>query len=547
MLKIRINWIIGIVSLAMIALLVIQFYQVSQQYDQKSEEFREKVKTLIERIAIRHEKAMELRKYLHVVNKDFSPEYKDILKQEFQNLLTSQESISIRDTVLLENGKFNKYLIIQGSAFDTISGLKTEHQVLAKDVRNIQQIFNQDIVKSKQAKSEQVSNQLDQRVMQQIFKKSKLINEMLFVAFHDNTFIAPEKRIDIHFLDSIIAYEARMDKLPKEFRFVVKNETHEAIQCTSRTVHYVSALDTSNTFKTQLFPSNMLDESLFLYLKFPTEKSFLFHEMFIPFSISLLLVLLILYAISYMFKTIITQKKLSELKNDFISNMTHEFKTPIATISLACQALRDKDLINEDTQKTEPFVHMIDQENKRLELLVERILQSAAIDKKDVELNKEDINLTEIVEELCKHAQFRIKDLGGEIIKNLDISPIHIIADKMHTVNVISNLIDNAIKYSKETPKVTVELTKNQESIVIKIKDEGIGIPKEHIGKIFDKLYRIPTGNIHNVKGFGLGLSYVKAIITLNQWKLNVKSHVNIGSEFSILIPLTTKNEAHGK
>ncbi len=547
MLKIRINWIIGIVSLAMISLLLIQFYQVSQQYNQKSEEFKDKVKTLIERIAIRHEKAIELRKYLHVVNKDFSPEYKDILKKEFQNLLTSEESISIRDTVLLENGKFNKYLIIQGSAFDTISGLKTEHQVLAKDVRNIQQIFNQDIVKSKQAKSEHVSNQLDQRVMQQIFKKSKLINEMLFVAFHDNTFLAPEKRIDIHFLDSIIAYEARMDKLPKEFRFVVKNESNEAIHFNTTTSHYACAIDTTNAFKTQLFPSNIIDESLFLYLKFPTEKSFLFHEMFIPFSISLLLVLLILYAISFMFKTIITQKKLSELKNDFISNMTHEFKTPIATISLACQALRDKDLMGEENKKTEPFVHMINQENNRLELLVERILQSAAIDKKDIELKKEEINLTEILEELCAHAQFRIKDLGGEIIQNLDVIPIHIIADKMHTVNVISNLIDNAIKYSKETPKVTVELMKNPQFIVINIKDEGIGIPKEHIGKIFDKLYRIPTGNVHNVKGFGLGLSYVKAIITLNDWKLDVKSQENIGSEFGIQIPLTTKNEAHGK
>jgi two-component system phosphate regulon sensor histidine kinase PhoR len=248
-----------------------------------------------------------------------------------------------------------------------------------------------------------------------------------------------------------------------------------------------------------------------------------------------------------MFKTIITQKKLSELKNDFISNMTHEFKTPIATISLACQALRDKDIMGEDNKKTEPFVHMINQENNRLELLVERILQSAAIDKKDIELKKEEINLTEILEELCAHAQFRIKDLGGEIIKNLDVSPIHIISDKMHTVNVISNLIDNAIKYSKETPKVTVELMKNSQYITLNIKDEGIGIPKEHIGKIFDKLYRIPTGNLHNVKGFGLGLSYVKAIITLNQWQLKVKSQENIGSEFSIQIPLTTKNEAHGK
>ncbi len=535
--KIRINWIVGIVAIAMVSLLLIQFYQVSQQYDRKSEEFKDKVKTLIERIAIRHEKAIELRKYMHVVNKDFSPEYKDILKKEFQNLLTAEESITIRDTVLLENGKFNKYLLIQGEAFDTISGLKTNHQVLAKDVRNIQQLFNQDIVKSKQGANEEVSSQLDHRVMRQIFKKSKLINEMLFVAFHDNSYIEPEKRIDIHFLDSIIAFETRTDKLPTEFRFGIKNEGNEAVHFCSSTPHYSCKIDTTDAIKTVLFPSNIIDESLYLYLKFPTEKSFIFHEMFIPFAISMLLVLLMVYAISYMFRTIITQKKLSELKNDFISNMTHEFKTPISTISLACQAMSDKDMMGEEATKTAPYINMIHQENKRLELLVERILQSAAIDKKDIEIKSEDINLTEVVMELCRNAQFRIKDLGGEIVENIDVKVIHIQGDKMHTVNVISNLIDNAIKYSKEIPRVTVGLTRIENSIFLSIKDEGIGIPKVHISKIFDKLYRIPTGNVHNVKGFGLGLSYVKAIVTLNSWKLDVKSQENIGSEFTIQIP----------
>ena len=540
--KIRINWIIGIVAIAMISLLLIQFYQFSQQYDQKSEEFKDKVKTLIERISIRHEKAIELRKYMHVVNNDFSPEYKDILKKEFQNLLTSEESITIRDTVLVENGKFNKYLLIQGAAFDTISGLKTKHQVLAKDVKHIHQLFNQDIVKSKHANSEQVSNQLDQRVMRQIFKKSKLINEMLFVAFHDNSYLEPEKRIDINFLDSIIAFEVRADKLPSEFKFSIKNENNESVHFCSSTPHYSCKIDTIDSFKTVLFPSNIIDESLYLYLKFPTEKSFIFHEMFIPFAISFLLVLLMVFAISYMFRTIITQKKLSELKNDFISNMTHEFKTPISTISLACQVMNDKDMMGEEATKVAPYVDMIYQENKRLELLVERILQSAAIDKKDIELKSELINLTEVVYELCRNAQFRIKDLGGEIIEKIDVKPIQILGDKMHTVNLISNLIDNAIKYSKETPIVTVSLTRVENSIFLSIKDEGIGIPKAHISKIFDKLYRIPTGNVHNVKGFGLGLSYVKAIVTLNGWKLDVKSQEKIGSEFTIQIPIKSYN-----
>jgi two-component system phosphate regulon sensor histidine kinase PhoR len=132
-----------------------------------------------------------------------------------------------------------------------------------------------------------------------------------------------------------------------------------------------------------------------------------------------------------------------------------------------------------------------------------------------------------------------MQSVNGELIEDIDIHPVYIYADRMHTSNVVSNLIDNAIKYSNENPKVTVTLLKRVDSILLSIKDEGIGISKEHISKIFDKLYRIPTGNIHNVKGFGLGLSYVKAIVQLNGWKLDVKSKINEGSEFSIVIPNT--------
>jgi two-component system phosphate regulon sensor histidine kinase PhoR len=149
----------------------------------------------------------------------------------------------------------------------------------------------------------------------------------------------------------------------------------------------------------------------------------------------------------------------------------------------------------------------------------------------------EKINLTDIVNDLCNKAQFRIQGNGGELLMKIDETPIFIQGDKMHTTNVVSNLIDNAIKYSKESPKITVTLTKLSNEILLSIQDEGIGISKEHISKIFDKLYRVPTGNVHNVKGFGLGLSYVKAITNLNQWKLDVKSQINVGSTFIIRIP----------
>ena len=534
--KLRMDVVIGFVASAMIALLLIQFYQVSQLYDRKSIEFNAKVQTLVERIAMRHEKAVEIKKYLHVVHKDISPEYKDILKAEFQNLLTAKSSVSIKDTMLLENGKLEKYLAIEGMSDDSVTGLKTKHQVLARDVSQINEVLNKDMNLTR-SDNNAVARELDQRVMRQIFKKSRVINEMLFAAFHDNTYTAPEKRIDLAFLDSIICYEVCQDKLPMDFEFVLVNSENNALKYPYPSPRYNLKMDTIHAATAMIFPSNILDESIRIFLKFPSKKSYLFKEMEMPLTISLLLVILIAVAISYMFHTILTQKKLSELKNDFISNMTHEFKTPISTISLACQAMNDKDMMGEIVERTTPFVKMIQDENKRLEILVERILQSATIDKGDIPLKMEKINLTDIVQDLCKNAEFRIQGNLGELNKKIDEEAIIIQGDKMHTTNVISNLIDNAIKYSKERPKISVSLSRQNHEIILSIKDEGIGISKEHINKIFDKLYRVPTGNVHNVKGFGLGLSYVKAIVTLNQWKLDVKSQINEGSEFIIRIP----------
>jgi two-component system phosphate regulon sensor histidine kinase PhoR len=237
-----------------------------------------------------------------------------------------------------------------------------------------------------------------------------------------------------------------------------------------------------------------------------------------------------------MFRTIITQKKLSEMRNDFINNMTHEFKTPISTISLACEAMGDKEMMAGDLAHASIFVKMIDDENKRLGVLVERILQTAILDRGELKLKFETINFTELVKDVCEHAVFRLQSVNGELNEIIPQESIFIVGDRMHTTNVVSNLIDNAIKYSKENPSILVSLKKEGARTTLSIKDYGIGISKEHISKIFDKLYRIPTGNLHNVKGFGLGLSYVKSIVESNGWNIEVKSKLNEGSEFTLII-----------
>lgn len=520
----------------MVALLVIQLFQTAQLYDRKSTQFKTRVQTLIERIAIHHEKADDIRKYLQVVNKDFSGQYKDILKEEFQNLLAAQESISIKDTSMLENGEMKNYLIIKGKSFDSISGLTAEHRVLARDVRHLRQLFNKDSRMLPKSDSLSVAIQLDQRVMQQIFKKARFVNDLMLQAFKDNVYDEPAKRVDIEFLDSVIAYEMKNQRLPSDYRFMVTDENGTPIKFKFSSKKYSLNLDTNKVAKTTLFPQNILDERLNLYLSFPTQSSFVFKEMGSMLVVNVCLVLLIVSAIFFMFKTIVTQKKLSELKNDFISNMTHEFKTPISTISLACEALNDKDMVKESSGESTPFIKMIAEENKRLEVLVERILQSAVIDRGELKLKSEKLNLNEIIQQVAMNAQFRVKNSEGEIRLHLTEEPIYIHGDRVHTTNIISNLIDNAIKYSKESPQIDISLKQEGARIYLTVKDQGIGISKEHVDKIFDKLYRVPTGNVHNVKGFGLGLSYVKAIVNIKKWDINVKSKLNEGSTFTLII-----------
>lgn len=534
--KIRVNFVVFAVIVGMLALLVIQAFQMAQLYDRKSNEFKSKVATTLERISIRHEKAEDIRRYYKIINQDFSGQYKDILKKEFQNILPVKESITISDTGIFENGHKQNYLVIKGKAYDSISGILTEHRVLARDVKEIQDIFQNQSKKIVSPKSGAISMHLNQRVMQHIFKKSKFINDMLMEAFRSDAYGSKLNKIDLKFLDSVIYNELKDDKLPVNFKFMLKDYTGKILQATTDNSNYDAFIDTNKCLKTVLFPSNSFDEDVYLYLSFPNRGTFLLKTMGMPVTISFALMILIVIAMSFMFRTILTQKKLSDLKNDFVSNMTHEFKTPISTISLACQAMSDSDMITADVSSVKPYVKMIQDENQRLSVLVEQILQSAVLEKGELKLRKEPVLINEVLHEIYSHVQLRTNNLGGKIELNIPSQLITIQADKVHLTNVINNLIDNAIKYSEESPNICIEMTKKQNTYSISISDKGIGIKKEHISKIFDKLYRVPTGNIHNVKGFGLGLSYVKAIVDLHGWEINVESNFGQGSTFTIKI-----------
>ena len=250
-----------------------------------------------------------------------------------------------------------------------------------------------------------------------------------------------------------------------------------------------------------------------------------------------LFVLILVAAFYVTVSALLRQKKLSEIKNDFINNMTHEFKTPLATISLAVDALRNEKVMNDKT-KLSYFSGVIKEENKRMNKQVETILQAALSDRQDIQLNLKPIHVHEIIRHALDNFNLQLEERGAKA--NLLLNARHdvINADEVHFTNLISNLVDNAIKYSKENLVVNITTHSSHKSVVIRVEDNGIGMNKETAKRIFEKFYRAHTGNVHNVKGFGLGLSYVKSIVDVHQGKIRVDSILGKGTAFTIDIPL---------
>ena len=280
-------------------------------------------------------------------------------------------------------------------------------------------------------------------------------------------------------------------------------------------------------FSISLFQNDMIDSDLVLYLDFPSRESYLRNNIY-GLTFSFLFIILIALSFYYVIIKAFQLKKLSDIKNDFIDNMTHELKTPISTISLACEAMIDS------KDKKVDYVNIIDEENKRLGSQVERVLNIARTEKETYKLDRYPVNIHDIIHESVNIFKFKVEKKDGKIIEKLNANSPIIKGNKDHLINVFNNLIENAYKYSDEKPIIIIESSNNSSSLEISIKDNGVGIKKSNIDKIFDKFYREPQGNIHNVKGFGLGLSYVKNIVNKLGASILVKSKYGSGSTFTL-------------
>jgi two-component system phosphate regulon sensor histidine kinase PhoR len=232
------------------------------------------------------------------------------------------------------------------------------------------------------------------------------------------------------------------------------------------------------------------------------------------------------------------------MKTDFVNNMTHEFKTPIATISLASEMLTNPS-VQDSRQKIAKYANIIYDENNRLKSQVEQVLQISVLDKRDFKLMKKEFNIHEIIENAVENYQLVVEQRNGKMILDLKAEPSHIFADPVHFYNIISNLIDNAIKYSEKAPIIKISTSSLSNGVSISIEDNGIGISPENIKLVFKKLYRIPTGNLHDAKGFGLGLYYVKTMVEAHGGKIKLRSELKKGSTFELFFPFNHNSNIH--
>jgi two-component system, OmpR family, phosphate regulon sensor histidine kinase PhoR len=369
-----------------------------------------------------------------------------------------------------------------------------------------------------------------------LFKGLPMGNDIFDETIEQNFYKNYKQKVDTLLLDSLLHSELVRYKIKTKFFYTITSLYPGSAHHTD--LRYAESFNDSlgEGYKVCLSPSNRFVEPQFLLVRFPDQDRAVFKSMWSLLTMSIVVIIILIFSFYYIMANNLKQKKLSVIKNDFISNMTHEFKTPISTISLASEMLSDSS-ISQTPEKQQRFLKMIRDENKRLSVLVESILQTSILDKGEFKLKLSEVDIHEIINSAINNTQLLISQRQGSVQTFLKAQNFKLQADKVHLTNIIFNLIDNAIKYTKGTPEIIITTYNTPEGIMIEVKDNGIGISKENQRKIFDKFYRVPTGNVHNVKGFGLGLSYVLAVILKHRGTIAVDSEPGRGSTFKVHLP----------
>ncbi len=414
-----------------------------------------------------------------------------------------------------------------------ISGtLREEYQIASPDSANINSLETNTNITDVSGMDglQQLRRELQSR-------REKSVNDMYW---HRNYKLLLEERpiqerIDSVYLEKFLADAIGLTGINLEYKYAIKNSNLGKDKIIFGDQDY-------NPGNRKEFPQLLFQTDFsgpkpnYLYIYFPKRTGYLLRETGITIIPTVILTAFLIAIFVYTIMVIFRQKKLSNIKNDFINNMTHELKTPISTISLASQMLEDGSITN-TPQTIEHISRVINQESKRLSYQVEKVLQMAVFNEGRLKFKFKEFDVNKMIETVAANFELRVKSKNGKLITEKLATNAIVNGDEVHITNVIFNLLDNAVKYSNETPEIKISTENRKDQLLISVQDKGIGIAKEHQTAIFDRFYRVPTGNIHNVKGFGLGLSYVKKIVDSHNAKIKVESAVNKGTKFTILFP----------
>ncbi len=390
------------------------------------------------------------------------------------------------------------------------------------------------ILRSDKNSITEASKSLQEIVKNRYVYQKALLDEVVYKILYQASEKPLKERINFRILDQDLKAELMNNGINIPYHFTVTtHDGREVYRCPDYTGDGVEY-----TYSQVLFRNDPANKMGIVKIHFPDMSSYIYSSVrfMIP-SVVFTLVLLVTFIFTIV--VIFRQKRYSEIKNDFINNMTHELKTPIASISLAAQMLNDKS-VTKSQQMLGHLSGVINDETKRLRFLVEKVLQMSMFDKKKAVFKKKELDLNEMVENIAKSFTLRVEHTGGKIYTEIEAIDSAIFVDEMHFQNVIFNLMDNAVKYRKQDKPIDIYLRtwNDNDHLYLSVRDTGLGIKKENLKKIFDKFYRVHTGNVHDAKGFGLGLAYVHKVVDLHDGEIKVESEYGKGTTFTIKLPV---------
>lgn len=507
-------WLLAVVmAFAFAGLLFLQVKYVSIILKKSSEQFNETVKRSMHQVS-KNLELDETRKYLE----------EDLSRDEANNYLYQSEQNSLSDEVVSE-----KYKMQFTNSDGTVEQIELRSDIRTRKLEPLSSLSSNKSTSSIVS----TSKDLQQILKRRYYYQSGLINELILNILHTANLKPIEERIDFKKLNNYLKAEFINNGLNLPFDFAVINKDGKVVYQTKEIP------PVSDVITQVLFPGDPPSKQNYLKVYFPTKSDYISSSVsFIVPSIifSVILLVTFIFTIYIVFR----QKKLSEMKNDFINNMTHELKTPVSTISLAAQMLKDSDI----TKSPDVFKHIsgvINDETKRLGFLVEKVLQMSLFERQKAAFKLKEVDANDLLASVANTFALKVEKYDGTIDVDLQAEDSNIYVDEMHITNVLFNLLDNAVKYRRlEVPLTLMCRTWNENGkLLISIEDNGIGIKKEYLKKVFDRFFRVPTGNVHDVKGFGLGLAYVRKIVEDHKGSIRAENGPgNVGTKFIITLPL---------